>query len=45
MGYTKLDPLDPFYNIQVAIWLMSQGEYWRWQQSEHCWGTAIPKKP
>lgn len=26
-------------NVFVALWLMSQDEYWRWNQSKHCWGN------
>ena len=28
-------------NISVAIWLMSEGELWRWQPSKHCWHKDI----
>jgi len=24
-------------NINAAIWMMSEGEFWRWSQSEKCW--------
>lgn len=26
-------------NIDIAIWLMSQDEYSRWNNSKHCWGN------
>lgn len=30
-------PHNPKDNIDVALWLMKQGEYWRWDQSRVCW--------
>ena len=33
--------LNPFLNIRAGIFLQSQGEYWRWSQSEHNWNLEL----
>lgn len=35
--YIYDDPYDIKQNIDVAIWLMSKGEYERWDMSAWCW--------
>ncbi len=39
MGIVDGDLMDTSLNVQLAIFLMIHGEYWRWNQSMHCWGT------
>jgi len=37
MGLAPSDPMNVRDNIQAGIWLISQGELWRWDPSVKCW--------
>lgn len=39
--YRYDDPYEIDDNISVALWMMSQGEYWRWEASSKCWGDTF----
>ena len=32
---------DAHKNIEVAMWYMSENQYWRWNASQHCWNYDL----
>lgn len=42
---TPESPYNIQDNIKVAIYLMSKGEYLRWEKSKHCWNPQTSSNP
>lgn len=37
LEWEENDVFDAHKNIDMALWYMSKGQYWRWDASSNCW--------